>query len=538
MRRELGRLADTGATLVRWWLLGDGRAGLRESHGRVLGVDERLLDDVQAAADALREARLRAIFVLTDFLWFHPRRVEGGVRLFGRRHLVREPALRAQLMERVFGPIAETFAAEPAIAGWDLMNEPEWATLAVGTLDPRRSVARREMRSFLRELAELVRGRARQPVTVGLASARWLALLDGVPLDFLQVHWYESLDSHASLARPVSTRDLGRPLLLGEFPTRGCSLPPERILDIAAAAGYSGALAWSLLATDHATDGGACATALARVVGHDRGNGARLRLPMPVYRLDDRLVFPPAERGPRWGPIAVGGDLRPERLLLAYSMGIFPWQGDPLHWHSPDPRMVLLVDELRVTQSLAKTLRQGRFRLTLDRAFADVMVACASVPGPGQDGTWITPRDGRLLRRAAPARASRTPSRRGKASELVGGLYGLSLGGGVLRRVDVRPRPDASKVGLRRARAPARALEHPARGLPGLHARTSRASARREWPRREFLAALALGPREADAGGAVALRRRPRAADATSSTTSRPRGPRGTGRSPAEGDSR
>ena len=67
---------------------------------------------------------------------------------------------------------------------------------------------------------------------------------------------------------------------------------------------------------------------------------------MPVYRLDERLLFPPPERGPRRGPIAVGGDLRPERLLLAYSMGIFPWQGEPLHWHSPDPRMVLLADEL------------------------------------------------------------------------------------------------------------------------------------------------------------------------------------------------
>jgi hypothetical protein len=264
MRRELGRLAASGATLVRWWLLGDGRAGLRESHGHVLGLDDWLVDDLHAAADALRETQLRAIFVLTDFLWFHPRRVEGGVRLFGRRHLVRDADLRTRLIERVFAPIAETFAAEPAIAAWDLMNEPEWAVLAVGTLDPRRSVSRREMHSFLRELAVLFRARARQPVTVGLASARWLALLDGVPLDFLQVHWYESLDSHASLARPVGTRDLGQPLLLGEFPTRGCSLPPERILELAAHAGYSGALAWSLLAGDHATDGGACATALAR----------------------------------------------------------------------------------------------------------------------------------------------------------------------------------------------------------------------------------------------------------------------------------
>lgn len=271
MRRELARLAAAGATLVRWWLLGDGRAGLREASDRPLALDERVIDDLEAATAALRETGLQALFVLTDFLWFHPPRLEGGVRLFGRRHLVRDPARRAELLERVFAPIAERFADEPSIAGWDLMNEPEWATLAVGTLDPRRAISRREMHGFLRDATAVFRARARQPVTIGLASARWLSLLDGIPLDFHQVHWYESVDSHDSLARPVASRDLGRPLLLGEFPTRGCSLPPGRILEIAAAAGYSGALAWSLLATDHATDGAACASAIAQRAGAAAG---------------------------------------------------------------------------------------------------------------------------------------------------------------------------------------------------------------------------------------------------------------------------
>ena len=275
MRRELGRLSESGATLVRWWLLGDGRAGLRERDGRVLGIDDRLMDDVDAAVAALREAGLRALFVLADFLWFHPPRVEAGVRVFGRRNLVREPGRRAELLGRVFAPIAERFGDEPAIAGWDLVNEPEWATLAVGTLDPRRSISRGEMRAFLREMSQLFRSRARQPVTVGLASARWLPLLEGIDLDFHQVHWYESVDSYASLARPVATRELGRPLLLGEFPTRGCSLPPARILEVAAGAGYSGALAWSLLATDHATDGPTCAAALAEWSGAAAAGTAR-----------------------------------------------------------------------------------------------------------------------------------------------------------------------------------------------------------------------------------------------------------------------
>jgi hypothetical protein len=270
MRRELGRLAEGGAALVRWWLLGDGRAGLLERPGK-LRVDERLLDDMAAAVAALREAGLRALFVLTDFLWFRPRRQDGAVALFGRAHLVRDPSRRLDLFEHVFGPIAERFGREDAVYGWDLMNEPEWSTLGVGTLDPLASIPRRDMRAYLGELAALFHARATQPVTVGLASVRWLPLLEAIDLDFHQVHWYESNDDVASLSRPVATRGLGgRPLLLGEFPTRGCSLPPSEILARAAAAGYSGALAWSLLATDHATDGAACSAALASWPGPRR----------------------------------------------------------------------------------------------------------------------------------------------------------------------------------------------------------------------------------------------------------------------------
>jgi hypothetical protein len=262
-RRALGDLAESGASLVRWWLLGDGRAGLREdAEGGIAGLDDRVFADVDAAIDALREARLRVQFVLTDFLWLDaPRRVD-GVRLGGRRDLVRDPGRRASLFERVFAPIAERYGREPAIAAWDLMNEPEWATLGVGTLDPRRSVGRREMRGFLAGLASVFRSRVDQPLSVGLASTRWLPLVDGLDLDLPQVHWYERLDPVTSLARPVESLGAFPPLLLGEFPTRGASLPPRAILEVAREAGYSGALAWSALASDRATDARACHHAL------------------------------------------------------------------------------------------------------------------------------------------------------------------------------------------------------------------------------------------------------------------------------------
>jgi hypothetical protein len=263
LRRALGEIAASGASLVRWWLLGDGRAGLVEdADGRVAGLDDRFLPDVDAAVEELREAGLRVLFVLVDFLWLDLPRAVSGVRLGGRRDHVRDPDRRTRLLERVFAPIADRYGREPAIAGWDLMNEPEWATLGVGTLDPRRSVARRVMRAFLTEAAAVFRARATQPLTVGLASTRWLSLVEGLPLDLAQVHWYESLDPVTALARPAESLVAGHPLLLGEFPTRGASLPPRAILEMAREAGYSGALAWSAAAADRATDSRACLGAL------------------------------------------------------------------------------------------------------------------------------------------------------------------------------------------------------------------------------------------------------------------------------------
>jgi leucyl/phenylalanyl-tRNA--protein transferase len=209
---------------------------------------------------------------------------------------------------------------------------------------------------------------------------------------------------------------------------------------------------------------------------------------MPIYRLDERLLFPPPERGPRRGPIAVGGDLRPERLLLAYSMGIFPWQGEPLHWHSPDPRMVLLADELRVSRSLSRRLRRGDLRLTLDTAFEEVMVACATVPRPDQDGTWIT---------AGMVESYTELHERGVAhsaeawlgDRLVGGLYGLSLGAAFFGESMFAREADASKVAF-----VALVRQLAAWGIPLVDCQVytehlARFGAR-EWPRRDFLAAL------------------------------------------------
>lgn len=150
---------------------------------------------------------------------------------------------------------------------------------------------------------------------------------------------------------------------------------------------------------------------------------------MPVFRLDERLIFPPAELADENGIIAVGGDLRPERLLLAYASGIFPWYGEdlPIIWHSPDPRMVLRGGELRISRSVRKAMRKHPYEIRLDTAFRRVIETCAVTPRPGQDGTWITDEmvDAYVVLHELGFAHSAEAWRDG---ELVGGLYGVSLG--------------------------------------------------------------------------------------------------------------
>ena len=112
-----------------------------------------------------------------------------------------------------------------------------------------------------------------------------------------------------------------------------------------------------------------------------------------MYRLTDALLFPSPEQASAEGIVAVGGDLQPERVMLAYRKGIFPWfeSDDFLLWWSPDPRMVLFPDQLKISKSMRTVLRKKQFEVTFNKAFDQVVEACAKVKRFGQNGTWITP---------------------------------------------------------------------------------------------------------------------------------------------------
>ncbi|MEW5789885.1 MAG: leucyl/phenylalanyl-tRNA--protein transferase [Pseudomonadota bacterium] len=142
------------------------------------------------------------------------------------------------------------------------------------------------------------------------------------------------------------------------------------------------------------------------------------------------LAFPDPRHAPH-NLVAVGGDLRPERLLQGYRQGIFPWYspGDPILWWSPDPRGVLLPNEAHVARSLRKTFRRhrGGLRFAFDSAFGEVLQACAA-PRAREAGTWITPEMAAAylaLHRLGHAHSLELWA----GSALVGGLYGVALGG-------------------------------------------------------------------------------------------------------------
>jgi leucyl/phenylalanyl-tRNA---protein transferase len=160
--------------------------------------------------------------------------------------------------------------------------------------------------------------------------------------------------------------------------------------------------------------------------------------------------FPPlaaAQKEPN-GLLAVGGDLSPRRLLDAYRRGIFPWYsaGEPILWWSPDPRMVLFPEALRVTRSLAKTLRNKPHEVRFDTAFAAVMRGCAA-PRPGQGGTWIGPEMRAAYRKLHDLGYAHSVET-WIDGELTGGLYGVAIGGVFFGESMFTRTRDASKMAL------------------------------------------------------------------------------------------
>ena len=167
---------------------------------------------------------------------------------------------------------------------------------------------------------------------------------------------------------------------------------------------------------------------------------------MSIAVLDYRLRFPSPERADAEGLVAIGGDLSVPRLLLAYRNGIFPWTVDPITWWSPEPRAIFELDGFHVSRSLARVIRKGVFRVTRDRAFRRVMRGCA-VRAPGRRSTWISPEFIEAYTRLhEQGHAHSLECWLG--TRLVGGVYGVAMGGFFAGESMFHRASDASKVAL------------------------------------------------------------------------------------------
>jgi leucyl/phenylalanyl-tRNA--protein transferase len=148
-----------------------------------------------------------------------------------------------------------------------------------------------------------------------------------------------------------------------------------------------------------------------------------------MYFLSKELFFPPVSEANSDGILAIGGDLSSERLLLAYKSGIFPWfeEGEPIFWWSPNPRMVLFLDELVVSKSMRNILNRNIFRVTFNQNFRDVISNCQKIKRDGQNGTWITNDMIEAYCKLNELGVAKSVEV-WQNDELVGGLYGIDLG--------------------------------------------------------------------------------------------------------------
>ncbi len=169
---------------------------------------------------------------------------------------------------------------------------------------------------------------------------------------------------------------------------------------------------------------------------------------MPIYILNDKNEFPPVE-GAEDGIVAIGGDLKAERLIMAYKSGIFPWysEEEPIIWHSPEQRFVLFLEELHISKSMKRVLNSTRFSVTFDSDFSFVINQCASVNRKGQDGTWIIKEmiDAYVnLHHLGYAHSVEV----WHEEKIVGGVYGVSIGKCFFAESMFHTVSNASKIAL------------------------------------------------------------------------------------------
>jgi hypothetical protein len=244
---EFARIRDCGATVVRWFLFGDGRGGFLSEKGIPRHPDELLYFDIEAALEVAQQSGLQLCFSLIDYPWLQDRSSKDA--LHSNERVMQFAAGREAFLYRVLIPIFHGFRQHPALFAWEIANEPEWAIREFHRAQSAK-MHYADFRAFAAETAAAVREFAKVSVTLGSARLDWVRAWTELHLDFYQAHYYPSpgADCFAELAEQcASLHSLDKPLWLGEIPARDARAERyslESTLSRCQDAGLMGAAVW------------------------------------------------------------------------------------------------------------------------------------------------------------------------------------------------------------------------------------------------------------------------------------------------------
>lgn len=250
---DFAKIRSTGTSVVRWFLLCDGRSGVRYEQGIPLTPDEFLFSDVAAALNLASRANLQICFSLIDFLWLQTPTSDphgGAAGPFPGHNALQFAGGREALLEKVLIPLFREFRSHPALFAWEIVNEPEWA-IPDFQRSPKATLPLTEARTFFAEIATAIHQYAGSvPATLGCARLLWLRAWSEIGLDLLQAHYYPTAESDQPLTfaqQLASLGDLAATLWLSELPSSDPSIPVyslESSLSTCRQAGLAGAGIW------------------------------------------------------------------------------------------------------------------------------------------------------------------------------------------------------------------------------------------------------------------------------------------------------
>ena len=260
--QNLQQMASRGARTVRWWVFPDFRGDGVTFDGAdtPTGLGPTAEADVQKALELADQAGVHVALCLFSFDGFRPTADMAGVHIRGLAPIVRDPAKRAALLERVVRPLARTAQASPhadRLLAWDVINEPEWAMTGPSpygdmAYDPTaglEALAHADMESFVRDVSTALRAESRALVTVGGAAPKWAHAWTGVGVDFYQWHYYDWIQRYWPYTTPPAQYGLDRPILIGELPLGELApgLPYGTVLESFYGGGYAGGWGWQFV---------------------------------------------------------------------------------------------------------------------------------------------------------------------------------------------------------------------------------------------------------------------------------------------------